>query len=285
MLNEIEAIKKDILESGFSLELETSRLLRSRGWRVQNSVYYMDWHAGRAREIDVIGTRGGQVFAADGSGDFLLLYYNLIIECKKDDGKPWVFFFSGSEPEPRVKFEHKRYPSIAGLYRYSFLETKEKHINHHYFTVRRKSRSHRVAFIDQTNTPIHQGIDAVIKATVFRTESDSHLKRPPQGGPPIWAIIWLCYPVIVFDGHLYECTIINDEPQLNSVGYLQHLADHQSHKEMGALGFETIPIDVVQSNHLDKFLDMIEQKHEELMAEITDNFALVREMADQLTKT
>jgi hypothetical protein len=245
----------------------------------------MDWHAGRAREIDVIGTRGGQVFAADGSGDFLLLYYNLIIECKKDDGKPWVFFFSGSEPEPRVKFEHKRYPSIAGLYRYSFLETKDKHINHHYFTLRRKSRSHRVAFIDQTNTPIHQGIDAVIKATVFRTESDSHLKRPPQGGPPIWAIIWLCYPVIVFDGHLYECTIINDEPQLNSVGYLQHLADHQSHKEMGALGFETIPIDVVQSNHLDKFLDMIEQKHEELMAEITDNFALVREMADQLTKT
>jgi hypothetical protein len=282
MLNEIEAIKKDILESGFSLELETSGLLRSRGWRVQNNVYYMDWHAGRACEIDVIGTRGGQVFAADDSGDFLLLHYNLIIECKKDDGKPWVFF--AGEPEPRVKFEHKRYPSIAGLYRYSFLETKEKSVEHHYFTVRQKSRSHRVAFRDQTNTPIHQAMDAVIKATVFRTESDSHLKRPPQGGPPIWAVIWLCYPVIVFDGHLYECVITNDEPNLSSVGYLQHLADHQSRKEMGALGFETFPIDVVQSNHLDKFLDMMEQEHVALMAEIAENFALVREMADQPSK-
>ncbi len=283
MLDEIEAIKKDILESGFSLELETLRLLRSRSWRVQNSVYYMDWDAGRACEIDVVGTRGGQVFAADGSGDFLLFHYNLIIECKKDDGKPWVFFFS-DEQEPRVKFEHRRYSSIAGLYRYSFLETREKNIKHHYFTVRRRSRSHRVAFRDQTNTPIHRAIDAVIKATVFRTESESHLKRPPQGGPPIWAVVWLCYPVIVFDGHLYECIIINDEPHLKSVGYLQYLADHQSRKEMGALGFETFPIDVVQSDHLDKFLDMVEQEHAELMAEIADNFALVRKMADQLTK-
>ncbi len=282
MLNEIEAIKKDILESGFSLELETSGLLRSRGWRVQNSVYYMDWHAGRAREIDVIGTRGGQVFAADSSGDFLLFHYNLIIECQKDDGNPWVFFVG--EPEPRVRFEHKRYPSIAGLYRYSFLETREKNVEHHYFTVRRKSRSHRVAFIDQTNTPIHQAIDAVIKATVFRTESDSHLKRPPQGGPPIWAVVWLCYPVIVFDGRLYECTIVNGEPNLNSVGYLQYLADHQSRREMGALGFETFPIDVVQSSHLDRFLDMIEQEHAALMAEIAEDFTLVREMADQLSK-
>jgi hypothetical protein len=283
MSKEIEAIKKDILESGFSLELETSRLLRSRGWRVQNSVYYMDWHEGRAREIDVIGTRGGQVFAADGSGDFVLLHYNLIIECKKDDGKPWVFFFL-EEPEPRLKFEHGRYPSIAGLYRYSFLETKEKDIQHHYFTGRRKSRSHRVAFRDQTNTPIHQAIDATIKATVFRTDGDSHLKRPPQGGPPIWAVIWLCYPVVVFDGHLYECTIVDDEPDLKRVGYLQHLADHQSRKEMGALGFETFPIDVVQRDHLDQFLDMIEQEHAELMGEIADNFALVRKMAEQPTK-
>lgn len=100
----------------------------------------------------------------------------------------------------------------------------------------------------------------------------------------MWAIIWLCYPVIVFDGHLYECTVINDEPNLKSVGYLQHLADHQSRKEMGTLGFETFPIDVVQSNHLDKFLDMIEREHEELMTEIANNFALVQEMADELTK-
>jgi hypothetical protein len=90
--------------------------------------------------------------------------------------------------------------------------------------------------------------------------------------------------VIVFDGHLYECTIINDEPNLDSVGYLQYLADHQSRKEMGALGFETFPIDVVQSDHLDKFLDRIEQEHEELMAEIANSFALVRGMADQPTK-
>lgn len=283
MSTEIEAIKKDILESGFSLELETSRILRNRGWRVQNSVYYMDWHENRAREIDVIGTRGGQVFATDDSGDFLLLHYNLIMECKKNDGNPWVFFFS-DEPGPRVKFEHKRYSSITGLYRYSFLETKEKNVNHHYFTVRRKSRTHRVAFRDQTNTPIHQAIDAVIKATVLRTERDSHLKRPPEGGPPMWAAIWLCYPVIVFDGNLYECTIADEEPKLDSAGYLQHLADHQSRKEMGALGFETFPIDVVQSKYLHKYLDIVEQEHEELMAEISENFDLVREMADQQAK-
>jgi hypothetical protein len=90
--------------------------------------------------------------------------------------------------------------------------------------------------------------------------------------------------VIVFDGHLYECTILDDEPNLDSAGYLQHLAEHQSRREMGALGFETFPIDVVQSNHLDQFLDTVEQEHAELMAEIADNFGLVRQMADQPAK-
>jgi hypothetical protein len=108
--DEIEFIKKEIIKTGFPLEIEISSILKEDRWEVMSSAPYFDMDESRWREINIKAYKS----AYEGSQGKLIKPYRLtlalIIECKKSEEFAWVFF-----PQPRHKEELRRMTNIQFL--------------------------------------------------------------------------------------------------------------------------------------------------------------------------
>lgn len=83
-MSKIEHLKKEIMKTGYPLEIEISSIL-DRGWTVLNTDSYFDRDEGKLRDIDIRADRYEEAFP-------LFLSTSLVIECKKDESFAWVFF-------------------------------------------------------------------------------------------------------------------------------------------------------------------------------------------------
>lgn len=85
-MSKIEHLKKEIMKTGYPLEIEISSIL-DRGWEVFNTDSYFDRDEGKLRDIDVRADRYSP-------NKLLPLYLTtcLVIECKKNESFDWVFF-------------------------------------------------------------------------------------------------------------------------------------------------------------------------------------------------
>ena len=78
-----EKIIEGINKTGFKLEFEISKALRSNNWNVINSKYYLDDVSGIAREMDIVAYKVTKV-------KHLYVYTALIISCKKNEESAWA---------------------------------------------------------------------------------------------------------------------------------------------------------------------------------------------------
>ena len=88
-MNQIDYLKQKIKKTGYPLEIQISSLLDKKNWgTVQNTCSYFDREEGKLRDIDItVGNFYGPPKIAP-----LMLFTQLIIECKKSDNFAWVFF-------------------------------------------------------------------------------------------------------------------------------------------------------------------------------------------------
>jgi hypothetical protein len=98
----------EINKTGFPLELRVSDFIRSRGYLVNHSVYYVDNDEGKGRELDILAhkfhrqeKRKGHWFADN----------FLAIECKKSE-KPWVIFTSPKDGDDDNVFNYSDLDTI-----------------------------------------------------------------------------------------------------------------------------------------------------------------------------
>lgn len=94
--DKIEFIKKQILKSGFPLQMEISAILRKRNYEVYNGVYFFDYDEKKAREFDIeamVPFDFGSIFKLHKDNPW---YFSpcVSIECKKSAVYSWVFFRS-----------------------------------------------------------------------------------------------------------------------------------------------------------------------------------------------
>lgn len=87
-----EKLKKDILRTGFPFEMEVSKILERNNWSVKNSSYYIDKDENKGREIDIISTIHQNKYIQRDL--YLEVCFSLVVEIKKTEEKPWVFFTS-----------------------------------------------------------------------------------------------------------------------------------------------------------------------------------------------
>lgn len=92
----IEFIKKQLLRSGFPLQLEVSSILRKRDYEVSNGVYFFDDDEKKAREFDIEAVLPHDVTPPSGfkREEFWVFNPQVAIECKKSAVYKWVFFRS-----------------------------------------------------------------------------------------------------------------------------------------------------------------------------------------------
>lgn len=83
---------KDIMDTGFPLEMQVSSILNQQGWKVTNGAYFIDKDENKGREIDIITS----IHRSQMSSDCIAteIVFSLIIEIKKSEKHPWVFFTS-----------------------------------------------------------------------------------------------------------------------------------------------------------------------------------------------
>src|SRR5690625_2890865 len=102
--NDLESnLYKDILETGYPFEMEITSRMQKEGWKVLNGSYYIDKDEQKSREIDVVAEiHNSKIFSSDLT---LEVMFSMIVEVKKSEDKPWVFFTSESS-----SFEKQIFP-------------------------------------------------------------------------------------------------------------------------------------------------------------------------------
>jgi len=222
--DEVEKIKKDILQSGVPCELDTLFKLRTAKWDAIHQDAYIDEDTNQLRYIDFYAFKNiPNLFQA-----------NLVIECCKSD-KPWVFYGSWKKfwlptvvpahlPEAKLKL---------GIFECS--HQTRKNIFEATFSYE--------PFKKGKGRDIFDASMKVIKALRYH-----YLRLKKFDQKYNYSFIRIFYPVIVFDGHLYRIIRRGEDFILSKTEYLRYLV---SYKDRSYL------IDIVSKIGLEDLLTQI----------------------------
>ena len=210
--DEIKEIEKDIQKSGLPLEIEVSSILKEYKWKLTIHDHYIDEQERKSREIDVSAFKRFDI----NSPDYDMFHISLIIECKKSIKKPWLFYTS--EIGKRIMWAPFIIKSFGKPRVHKNLLSQERWMKEsHYFypQFRKKAVISYEPFTKGKREKIFEASMQVIKATVCTLkENERGIKVIPEKSP-----LFLTYPIIVFDGHLFEYISGKVKP----VKYLQYL--------------------------------------------------------------
>lgn len=254
---EIQNILEDIKGSGLPLEIEVSSKLKESNWAVMIHDYYIDEDEGKNREIDI----GAYRRLDFDTPDFSHIHISLIIECKKSSDKPWVFFTAekGREFEyPQFLIKTMGKPRIHK----DLLSQKHWMEKSHYFC--QKFQKYAIIpyepFTEGKGRRIFEGSMQVVKALTYQMKQTAKYLRFIGGNP-----LNLMYPIIVFDGHLFEY----DSGKLTRAKYLQYLVNHKfTDPLINELVGDAFLIDIFTKDFLHEYLEMLTQEIDEIKSSL-----------------
>ena len=266
-----EFLIEEIEKSGFPLEIEvTSLLYGSKNWLPNNQEYYLDHELNLGRTIDIVSYYIGK-YDPNSKDYFETLKTepfsvgtDMVIECKKSNTRAWVFFtipevyrppfFAGQTLDSlevltngkdsivdEIEFAGRDMETESFLYYDS-----HKRIAVAYSEIRlseeQKSNGRRDIFeaISQITKYISYDFGKIMEGV--KTDVSSRL---------------LCFyfPVIVFEGRMYECIVEKNVPKLHKRDHILLRTHYQPKYSDSALSFG---IDIVQKDYFPKFMQIVE---------------------------
>lgn len=264
-------VTDELVRTGFPTEIVTSSVMQSRGWYVLNNPSYLDDSEQVSREFD-IRAYCDKDFSVN-SKDFSVGIY-LMTECKKSE-KPWMFFTTPENHKDArlgrfIKWNYGQGKVFTdNLNSESIITDKKLRRFHHYFRQSRLARTFHEPLKGNEkkgrSQMIYSAIMSAIKATLFIREEF-----------PVENWLRLFYPVIVFNGNLFEARVDNDKNiELLSTKFVQlsfnyivpnkidaqrspiYRFDQENHHEF--------IVDIVHEDYLKDYLKIIEVEHTEIM--------------------
>jgi len=266
--NEKEKIIGDIEKSGYPVEIKATSILESNGWNVLNQQVYLDTETRKWRPIDIVAFKNVKL------PDYSIyerLHVSLIIECKKS-AKPWVFWV-------RDKRELRIFHPIAacGLIK---LESKpwlhplhlEKLADcfHYYFPRFRTIGIIPYEPFTKGKSLIFEAKNQVIKSLLYEQQqrrnfcSMKEVEEKYRRNLKATNLMFVLYPLIIFDGHLYELQYVKDKPKLSLSKYIQYLTSFGQ-----PMAEESFVIDIVKIDFLKEYLEMLNEQTERLAKKIS----------------
>lgn len=255
----LSKVKAEIEKTGFPLEMRVAKLLLKRGYVVRQSIYYLDENEGKPREMDIMAHHNS-TFVNDFKETVYVRNY-LVIECKKNNDKPWVFLSSEkNEGDPNLKniFLYPFKPSLVPLFQESIITIGH---SHPYVFNRLLGRSYFEAFKsgNEANEMIFKAVSSVTKATIYFDKDKGNMHN-----------ICFYYPVIVVSGELFEATL-NDE---NDVNVKQVDSVLLSYHHKSANEERNFLIQVIKEKTLEKYLNELESTYEVVSNEVESRYHL-----------
>jgi hypothetical protein len=237
---------------GFPLEIRILHILQSDGWNTTCRYSFPDKETAKTRELDCLAAKG-VLFdqQIDALGDVRSFTENaingirLLIECKRST-KPWVFY--ATHQDGTAVFQTKilgENPAKFSGSEQDKLFNQELIKNLHQYSLRTEVATNY--FEPFTNGEGIQILDAsmkVVKGLNYDKQKIASLAS--NWKLSIFGIYY--YPVIVFEGDLFQCTIEKEGETFSRAKYLQLICDYVG---------ESYRIDVVSSDFFNEFLKYV----------------------------
>jgi len=251
MTSEIDFIKNELEKKGYPLENYVQSLLVSKDWHMQPNAYFLDKDTDKGRELDIKATYLD--FKSSSWSDFVL---SLLIQCRRLPGNAWIFF---SIPNRSPIYPRISKCCLANLLEFSNLfwnlelifKQKETHFDksevlatNYCEIITDKEKSNRrddniwecvITLIKATSQDLEQA-RADFKQYLeeeYKGSFDEFVKEPSE-------IIFIFYPLIVFEGKMYEAKFSEDDITLQKREHVQLFVDYQSGRYKGKFCIDVI---------------------------------------------
>jgi hypothetical protein len=245
----IDKIKIEVEKSGHPVSLKVSQILDKHNWFVKNAPRFALPKDTTFSEIDVVGVKESKFI-----GDTLDY---LIIECKKQD-KPWIFFKQNKKNSDVLTINCNRM-NEQGSGIYDWIET-NGYFESHYYYGRELCTYFFVGLTNPDQNPaktLDRAIYQVIRALLFYiSQQEQNIK------------VKLFYPIIVFDGDIYEASYKNDELIINESNHINLYFEAEfdklekiltsDGKYVKWIDSKPFVIDIVKLEYFDEFLKKFE---------------------------
>lgn len=250
MIDELEFIKKELKKKGYPLENYVQSLLVRNNWHVQPNAYFWDKDTNKGRELDIMATY--EYMKSNSCSDFLLY---LLIQCRSLPGNAWIFF---SDPGQSAKYEHISKSGLAEILEHRDLfifaneifSKKETHFDrsqvlatNYCEIITDKEKSNKridniwecaITLVKATSQEKDKGdIDCKRYIEEDLGSPDEFVKNPCE-------LVFLFYPLIVFEGKMYEAKFFKDDIVLDEKDYVQLFVDYQSGNYKGEFCIDVV---------------------------------------------
>jgi len=280
IMENADKVVKALEERGFILELNVFRKLKSMKWNTQLSspfwnveldlkneslgvgknVYQKNQE--KMRSMDILASRTTEIGDREiGTLMASLCYTSLVVECKKRSSENWVFyqetpFFKGNR-----KLDHY---SLGGMFMVDYLSrigkiggNEEKYndilrTSHHCLAEVDKIATAGVpVFGPKTKNGLYGSCEQVISAFEYEVSRYQGYTNRALINPAPVNLNWRVYPIIVFDGPLWEVVLENDQI---SVKPRKRVIYEHTRGELKHL------IDIVSWESFDEYCDILEEE-------------------------
>lgn len=256
--NMIDKIKKEIEQSGFPLELYVINTCSKKNTGRLPNIRYT--HEGNLREIDLYAFFEEIDLDPKGGENLQHTTTAMIIECKKSKDKPWVFFSSSMYQSKDVS-SFTKYVSDFDMYfnrekTYSLIGQIYKNLSVYHYKDERIPRC--ITYFEAFKNPsipseIYKAIDSVLSFLFYMREL--RINRCNEFN----FYTEFFFPIIVFDGHLFEAIAEGNEINVKEQNHIQLRTDYNE---------EIFIIDFVKKEYFEKFFELIEKDHLEFVTAI-----------------
>lgn len=283
-----EHLKREILKTGYPLEIQVSSLLERESFIPFNTHYFFDEELRIGRDIDIFSHPPTET-EMDLTDETLkvAIRIDLPIECKKSTTHAWVFYtrpklsmngiyINGQYHNTMIqpKFSTDSFNWVF-LEQYLVLHHKEfEHIAVAYDEIKKEKKDKGSK---SSMREIFEATNQLVKFVCYETHQIfKRIEKFPEYRARQRELVVLFLPVIVFDGDIFEVTFGNLEPKLRKVSNLL-LQTH--YRCPSCLKVESYAIDIVQATYFNEFLrtvkanlnktkEILLQKNDELLSRI-----------------
>jgi hypothetical protein len=220
--SDINRLRQNVQKAGIPTEIRVTAILEKYGWEVTNQLPYYDFEKHKTRTIDMYASKTFELPAGTQPDT---LSASLIVECKSSQDKAWLFYQRPKETSVLAPLKYSLTQGFSDEFQAKLLlggPTPETalFLNSHYFSPEFPDRAitHLVDSPDrsQTGDQIFTALNQVAKATNYLVQQRNRIRQLSE------ARICLYYPLVVFEGQMFEIRLKGDDPQIAPISYVQY---------------------------------------------------------------
>ena len=288
-----EYLKEQVKKSGYPLEIKVSNILDGMHYVVFNTEYHFDEEIQQGRDIDVYALP----LDPDPMNDEILpfrLNLELAIECKKSETYAWVFYtrprleysgicMSGQLSTTFPKRKQFSTDSADWFFEYTCLKTHYNNFDRIAIAYDELKKSKSNQKVGSHRNEIFEGTNQLVKFVNYMNHRREKRLSELPADLPYRENIRILFPIIIFDGDMFEVFFKGEEPMLWKTKHLL-LSTHRYCpycKES-----KSFTIDVVHRSYFEEFLNVLRtsfvklneifsEKHDELLEKISNDRAVL----------